>query len=405
MKTTALLDVLGLGLVLDQLSREARTLLNQADIVAGGTRLLDALDIDPCRRLAFTTAEDFAERLGVLKQSKKICVVADGDPLIWGLGATLLRFFPRHELRFHPEISALQMAAARLGLPWADWALVSLHGRENLAPLFAALTHHRKVAVCTDPRHDPAFLARALVERGVRGWTMHVAEALCQPQEQVHSFGPDKLELAKKNTWHPLTLVVLEQTTAPDEVLTLGLGTNALLHDQGLITKQPVRALALSCLNLTPDARFWDLGAGSGAISLEAAALVRSGEIVAVERVPRRMEHIRKNLARFGAWMVRPVLADIETCIRTEESAPTHIFFGGGATPETLGLAMEALAPGGRMVIAAVLFSTLELVRKTLSWPMEIHQLYHAQAQALGPDLRLVPDNPVFLIATTKPKP
>lgn len=404
MKSIAPIDVLGLGLSLDQLSREARTLLDQADIVAGGTRLLDALAIAPKRRLAFSTADEFAARLRALAGSHKICVVADGDPLVWGIGATLLRFFARHELRFHPQISALQMAAARLGLPWADWALVSLHGRENLAPLFAALTHHHQIAVCTDPHHDPAFLARALVERGVRGWTMHVLEALCQPQEQVSSFGPDELAQVWSKKWHPLTLVVLEQTMPPAQALTLGLDMTYCAHDQGLVTKQPVRALALSCLGLTPDAKLWDLGAGSGAMSLEAAALIRSGEIVAVERVPRRMEHIRANLARFGAWIVRPVLADIHDFLRTQPENPTHIFLGGGASAEILHLAWQALVPGGRLVMTAVLLSTLEMARSCLAGPVEIHQLHHALAQALGADVRLVPDNPVFLIATKKPE-
>ncbi|MDY0307977.1 MAG: RsmD family RNA methyltransferase, partial [Desulfovibrionaceae bacterium] len=189
-------------------------------------------------------------------------------------------------------------------------------------------------------------------------------------------------------------------------------------------------------LRLPPDAIMWDLGAGSGAVSLEAARLLSKGRVVAVERQAERVRHIKANVQRTGAWLVEVAQASLEqflengsyrtcgthgtynkagqaqdgrgTCLEhtSHSSPPTHIFFGGGASAEVLTQCAALLSPGGRMVVAAVLLSTLETARTVISrlgWPLTVHQLMHHASSPLGDDLRLVPSNPVFLLETQKP--
>lgn len=402
-----MIHVVGLGLEPAHVSAPYRRLIAEARVVGGGTRLLDALNIEPTRRLPLTTIEAFASRLHAFASSDTACVLADGDPLLFGIGASLLRFFPRHALAFHPNISAMQMLAARVGLPWHACAITSLHGRKDFSPVFAALTHFRLVAVYTDHHRTPAILAEVLHARGVNGWRLHVAEALGQSRERLFS---GSVEDVRAQTWGPLTMVLLERVADPPLPLTLGLRTEDLARDQDLVTKQPVRAMIQSCLRLTPQSVLWDLGAGSGAVSLESATLIRDGRILAVERDARRVRDITVNIARTGAWMVDTRHDSIESFLAThaaaatDPSAPSHLFFGGGATPENLRMARTLLCPGGRMVIAAVLLSTLENARHALQdWPLTIHQLCHHHASPLGKDLRLVPSNPVFLLETQKP--
>lgn len=401
-----MIDVIGLGLGDAPLDPASRELIRAADLVGGGRRQLDALAIEPHRRIALTNVDDFAATVRARSATGTVCVVADGDPLLFGIGATLLRFFDRRELRFHPHVSALQTAAARFGLPWQDCAIISLHGRDNLAALFAALTHARLVAVYTDATRSPDVLAQAMLGRGLEGWRMHVAEALGLPHERVVS---GTLEKIRDQRWNPLNIVFLERMTAPPLTLTLGLRADDLAHQQDLITKQSVRALILSCLRLAPEAVLWDLGAGSGAISLEAASLLRHGRITAVERQPERLADIRDNIRRTGAWLVEPVEARIEDFLEqtradARAAQPTHIFLGGGVSARTLQLCRELLQPGGRLVVSAVLLSTLETTRHALAdWPLTIHHLQHSQSQPLGGDLRLVPSNPVFVVEARKP--
>lgn len=438
-----MIHVLGLGLCPAHRSPEMLALIRAADTVAAGQRLLDELEIEDHRRLVLGPMDEFAARIRACAASGTVCVLADGDPLLYGLGASLLRHFAAHELSFHPNLSAMQTACSRFGLPWHDCDIVSLHGRSDLAPLLSALTHGRLAALYTDRRHSPDAIAKLLRERGVRGWRMHVAESLCLAQERLTTL---TLAEAAQRQWRTPNLVLLERTQAPPLTLELGLEESALAHVDGLMTKQPVRAVALSLLRLTPEAVLWDLGAGSGAVSLEAARLLGKGRVVAVERHPDRARQIRENVARTGAWLVEVAEVAIEEFLGVEKKngtygtngtyekadqvqggreachashsshtthsshssspPPTRIFLGGGASVPVLLRCADLLSPGGRMVVAAVLLSTLENARAVISglgWPLTVHQLMHHASSPLGTDLRLVPSNPVFLLETRKP--
>ncbi|UTF48656.1 precorrin-6y C5,15-methyltransferase (decarboxylating) subunit CbiE [Desulfomicrobium sp. ZS1] len=434
-----MIHVLGLGLSPAHRSPGMLDLIRSADLVAGGRRLLDELEIEESRRLPLGSMDEFAARIQSRAEDGVVCVLADGDPLLYGIGASLLRFFAPRELTFHPNVSALQTACARFGLPWHECRALSLHGRDDQAPLFAALTHGSLAALYTDNRHSPDAIARLLLERGVTGWRMHVAEALGGPEEQLTTI--DLAEAAQRS-WHTLNIILLERITPPTLTLELGLDENALAHAGALMTKQPVRAFALSLLRLPPDATLWDLGAGSGAVSLEAARLLRRGRVVAVERQAERVRHIKENVGRTGAWLTEVVQASLEEFLEdgnyrtygthgtynktdkaqvdraacpehtshkphtSHSSPPTHIFLGGGASDPVLSRCAALLAPGGRLVVAAVLLSTLETARAVFSrlgWPLIVHQLMHHASSPLGGDMRLVPSNPVFLLETQKP--
>lgn len=397
-----MIHVVGLGLNAKHPGPEAERIIREAALVGGGRRLLERLNIPVERRLSFTTTADFAARL---KTAARACVVADGDPLLFGIGATLLRYFPAAELTFHPNVSAMQAACARFGLPWHDCRAVSLHGREDPAPLFAALTHANLVAAYTGPGSGPGEIARLALDRGVTGWRMHVAEVLGQPAERLATLSLDE---AAGRTWQEPNMVLLERMASPSLPLCLGLQGAGLAHQDGLMTKLPVRATALSLLRLEPGGVLWDLGAGSGAVSLEAARLMTSGRIVSVERKPERFEDIRLNIVRTGAWMVEAVLDTVENFLDgASDQNPDRIFLGGGATSDVLERCRERLAPGGRLVATAVLLSTLDILRHGLErpgWDFAIHQLMHHVSAPLGGDLRLVPDNPVFLVEARKPE-
>jgi precorrin-6Y C5,15-methyltransferase (decarboxylating) len=401
-----MIHVIGLGLKIEHLLPEIRQIIREAALVGGGSRLLERLDIPEEQRLPFTTVAEFTTRLKE-HEDASICVIADGDPLLFGIGATLLRYFPAKKLVFHPNISAMQTACARFGLPWHDCRIISLHGRNDPAPLFAALTHAKLTAVYTGPGYGPADIARLAVKRGVTGWHMHVAEALDQPMEHLETV---TLVQAAGRTWKEPNIVLLERMTPPDLPLCLGLADDDLAHQDGLMTKFPVRATALSLLRLQPDSILWDLGAGSGAVSLEAARLITRGRIIAVEREDVRIQDIRTNMERTGAWIIQPVPASIEDFLDVRDASdttrPDRIFLGGGVTAAVLEKCGACLAPGGRLVATAVLLSTLDTLRRRFEawdWEFSIHQLMHHQSRPLGRDLRLIPANPVFLVEARKP--
>lgn len=396
-----------------EMTRESRDLLQEATLVAGGTRLLDACPEEWCpgaERLAITSPlEKVMTAVGnAAKDGGRVVVLADGDPLFFGIGNRLSREFGRENLRVLPSLSTVQLAASRLGVPWEQTAFVSMHGRGDFTPLFSALVHSDTIAVFTDEINGPAEVARAMLQRGADGFLMTVLENLGAPEEQVRQLG-------LQETWgmdfSPLNIVFLEREYPPELTLHLGIPDHYYLHQRGLITKLPVRAAGLSMLAVEPESVVWDLGAGCGSVAIEASHLARSGNVYAVERNKTRAAMIRENQRRTGAWMVEVVHGSMPECLETLPD-PDRIFIGGGLggasneNSELLARACERLKPGGRMVLHCILLDTLLGAREHLEragWQFGVTQLQANSSDRLAGDLRFKAQNPVFILWAEKP--
>lgn len=396
-----------------ELNRTARQVLAEADLVIGGKRLLAACP--PSATKEDARREPIAGPLPPImdsirkaaEQGKRTVVLADGDPLFFGIGKRLGEEFGRENIIVEPNISTMQVAAARLGLPWQDMAFVSLHGRDDYSPLYAALVHSDLIAVFTDANNTPAEVARALLQRGADCFSMTVLENLGTPEEQV-------LPLALPDTWGmefaDLNLVVLERQYPPEIPLSLGIPDHFYLHQRNLITKLPVRAAGLAHLNVQPDSTVWDLGAGCGSVSIEASHLARYGHVFAVERNKTRAAMIRENIRRTGAWLVETVLGDMPDCLDGLPD-PDRIFIGGGlggvTNDETklLEIACERLKPRGHMVCHTILLDSLHMAKdhfKRLGWHFGVTQLQASATNPLAGDLRFKAQNPVFILWAEK---
>ena len=386
-------------------------LLRVADLVCGGRRLLDAgASLVPQARL-LPLAAPLETTLRLLdeartRQDASLVVLADGDPLFFGIGATLVRRWGPQAVRIHPAPSCLQLACARPGLPCHDVAAVSLHGRDSLHPFLAAALRCRPFGVLTDARATPTLLARVLLDRGLVHFRVHVFEALGFPHETC--WHGSLSEAARRHFGPACTLLFLPEGVAPRRPH-LGLAADALVSDRGLMTKAPVRAAALSLLRLTPDDILWDVGAGSGSLSIEAASLLPDGRVYAVERVPRRALDIQENRQRCGAANLHVVFGPAPACLASLP-APNAIFVGGGlsggAAASLLSELYARLLPGGRLVAACVLLDSLAACRQALralaAKPPVLLQIAAAEARPLGSDCHLSALNPVFLVMVEK---
>lgn len=210
-----------------------------------------------------------------------------------------------------------------------------------------------------------------------------------------------------------------------------GLPDLLLATENNLLTKGPVRAAGLAALGVEAGDTVWDLGAGSGAVSVEAARLAWRGQVIAVEAKAGRIPLIEENRRRFSAAnleIVHGLLPEaLEHCL-ARHPRPKRVFFGGGlgresgdgcrgedgdgngvvpAGPERIfRSAWEALLPGGRMVIHCVLLSTLEFVRAELDRlgvAAEVTCIQASRSAPLAGDIRLQAMNPVFLVSASKP--
>jgi precorrin-6Y C5,15-methyltransferase (decarboxylating) len=400
-----MIHVVGLGMDPDNLPEHSAEVIEHAQVLCGGRAQLALFDDHPAEKITIAAPldrciADLAERHA---SGLMVVVLADGDPLYYGIGATLIERLGAEEVTLYPGITALQAAAAKLKIPWSQVETVSLHGRNDWLPLYRALIRSDFVAVYTDPANVPAAVAQAALDKGCGHFAMWVLEDMESESESVRKL---TLEEAAQTSFSPRNLLLLERTGRPEVALTLGIPDDLLAKEKNLITKGPVRAAGLSALRVTSGDTVWDLGAGCGAVAVEAASLA-AGRVLAVEKNANRVGLVRENIRRTGAYTVEPVHGSMPRCL-DDLPDPDRIFIGGGLSKgdAVLDAACQRLAPGGRLVCSVVLLSTLERVRANLArrgWPVFTTLVQTAEARPLADDLHLAAHNPVFIVGADKP--
>ncbi len=312
--------------------------------------------------IAIAPVQQTLELVNDRLQAGNVAVLASGDPLFFGIGRTLLRTVGRDRLEIHPALSSVQLAFSRFKEPWDDAAFVSLHGREasHILPL---LLPHDKVLVFTDGDNCPDALCRQLLTSFASvddaetpdRYQVMVAENLGQEDERLTR---GSLEEISRQQFSPLNVVIFKRQPRP-RPFRLGLETGDIQHSRGLITKDEVRAVTLHKLQLPEQGVLWDIGAGSGSISVEAARLCPSLMIYAVERHPDEIANIKANIRKYQGHTIEIVEGMAPEAL-TGLPAPDRIFIGGsgGNLAAIISHGTERLKPGGILVANAVLSTT-----------------------------------------------
>ena len=412
------------------LAEAQRRLAEEADVICAGRTLLeefsgrslmaDGPDAEGTQAATGTPAlkarllplstplEPLLTRLSQLRAAgERVLVLADGDPLLFGIGATLMRRLGPDAVRQLPAVSSLQQACARLSLPWHKVICLSLHGRDDLRPLNVACGKNAPLCILTDARMSPDVLARHLLDRGVDWFDAHIFERMGAEDEAVSHLS--MADAAGREFGPACTMVLIP--AGPARRPHLGLDADQLAVDRGLITKKPVRAAALALLRIEAGHVVWDIGSGSGAVALEASVLAHEGRVIAVERSAGRAMGIQENRRRFGAANVEVRLGQAPECLPGLPD-PQRVFIGGGLSgddgDDILGHVCLRLPVGGRVVVSCVLLDSFSLCRRffeDMAWPVEILQISAAEGKTLGGDVHLSAMNPVFLLAAQKPAP
>lgn len=297
------------------------------------------------------------------RRGEKVVVLASGDPFFYGVGVTLSRRMPRHEMHVIPAPSSFSLAASRLGWGLQDLTCVSLHGR----PVDLIRPHLHpgaRILALTSDEKGPAELAATLVSAGFGETDMIVLEALGGPQERVTGQVARHFAMSGINS---LNVCALEVKAGPAaRILPYANGlADALFESDGQLTKREVRAVTLSALAPRHGELLWDIGGGSGSISIEWMLGHPSLRAIAIEGVAERAARIRRNAMEFGV----PGLMVVEGMAPAALAGlprPDAIFIGGGGSEEgVMDAAIRALPKGGRLVANGV---TLEMEAVLLHW-------------------------------------
>src|SRR6185503_300069 len=345
---------------------------------------------------------------------ERAVVLASGDPLCYGIGATLRRYFPAEALEVIPAPTAFQLAFAALAEPWADAALLSAHARP-LSVVVAGALAAPKAAILTDHQHTPTVIAQALLEAGLSPDSpCAICENLGSPDQRVI-----RTELGRvgEENYAPLNVLVVwnraeeqrsggagEQVFLSSNLPTFqpsnppGLSDNAFSTSAGQITKREVRLLTLAELALGPEQILWDIGAGSGAVSIEAARAQPTATVYAVEKRAEMWGHFQENLRRFPAPNIRwsEGIAPEATC---DWPDPHAVFIGGSdkKLAEIIEVAQQRLHPGGRLVINLATLENLHTAHALLP-QARLVQVQINRAVPILEMLRFEALNPIFMV-------
>lgn len=364
-------EILLFGISGTSLDPEQRQLVECCAAVVASERHQELLTEIDIHRIAITPVEDMIFELALALQDGDVAVLASGDPLFFGIGRILLERFGSERVQIFPALSAVQLACARFKIPWDDLPLISLHGR---APelLAGQVLAKPRVMLFTDPQRSPAQIADDLLtlleahedEDRIRRLRVRVAENLGLPQEQLWQ---GSLKEASRQIFAPLNMMLLEQEPSEEEKplpgadCVFGLQEDEISHARGLITKDEIRAVILHRLRLPAQGVLWDVGGGSGSISVEAARLCPNLSIHVVEQKEEGCRNIRANIVRYGLYNITLVPGQAPD-VFAQLPDPDRVFIGGsrGLLAEIVAPCAERLAKGGRVVVSAVLQNTAE---------------------------------------------
>lgn len=335
----------------------ARALVENAKVLVGGARQLALIPENAAQRVEWTTLEETVAAIEA-HADQDLVVLASGDPMWFGLGATLAKRFGPERLFVVPTPGAFSLASARLGWPLQDTVCLTVHGRplENLA---LHLAPGQKILALGHDEFTPMNIGDLLRRHGYKSSKMSVLSHLGGHKERIVQGIQPGLGL---------DVIAIDCVADPDARIlprTPGLPDEAFEHD-GQITKREVRAATLAALGPLPGQLLWDVGAGAGSVAIEFLRACPSAQAVAFERNAERSARIARNALALGVPSLEIASGEAPEILTGRTERPDTIFVGGGVSAAgVLDAAWEALKPGGRLVANA---ATLEGEASLFAW-------------------------------------
>jgi precorrin-6Y C5,15-methyltransferase (decarboxylating) len=380
------------------LTAEGREAVCSAELLIGAPRLLEAFPELGCQKLPLISAEEIEAAIRA-NGDKKITLLFSGDLGFYSGAERLYGTLGDYEIIAIPGISALSYLAARVKVAWQDVRCVSAHGRE--ADCAGYVQSSRKTFILTGGKTGPEDICAELTARGLGSVTVHIGERLSYPDERIVSGSAERL--SKLSFDELAALLVINPAPIKRAYEAPFIGDEDFIRSKTPMTKEETRALCVSKLRLRREQVLWDVGAGTGSVSVECALALSRGRVFAVEKSAEALETLRRNREKFGACNMEIIGGSAPEAL-AGLPAPDRVFIGGasGRLYETMKAALDKNA-SVRFVIAAVTLETLTEALKSvselrLSEP-EVVQLGVSKAVKTGGRRLMTARNSVWLIS------
>ncbi len=361
MSDTAWLTIIGLGEDgLDGVSLASQNALIEATFIFGSQRLLSFLPTQlQGEKIEWPVPFEKGVAMLLEQQGNSVVMLASGDPFWFGAGNIITKHLTGNEWVAHPNLSCFSLAASNMGWAIEEAICYALHAAP-FSNIRKDLQEKQKLLVTLRDGNAVADLAAYLLEEGFGESKLVVLEALGGKRQRVRKTTAEKYDWT--DVIHPV-MAAVEPSNGPSLPYSSGRDDTFFDHD-GQITKKPIRALTLSALAPCAGEILWDIGAGSGSISIEWLLAHPACQAVAIEKNGERCKQISQNANRFGVDRLKVVELNAPDGLKQLEK-PNAVFIGGGLNAKVLNTVLELIDCGTRLVVNVVtLESETLLLRK-----------------------------------------
>lgn len=396
------ISCIGIGMgTLDTLTHEAAETIRNADILFGAKRILESVEHMPGllhesqERVEEYRSAQIAEYLSTRPHLTRIVILMSGDVGFYS-GARLVQdAFPDEKIDYYCGISSVVYFASKVPTSWQDAKLLSAHGRS--LNLLNCVQRYPKIIMIVSGVEDVRAICQELVEAEMTYVHVTVGTNLSYQEETVTSGTPEAFLQAETTGLH----IMLIENPQAKHIIVPGMSDESFVRGKVPMTKEEIRILSVAKLQLTEDSIVYDVGAGTGSVSMECARLCTNGTVYAVERNPEGIALIRENSKKLRLSNVKAIEGLAPEALM-DLPAPTHAFIGGSAgnMGEILDV-LRAKNPSVRIVINTIALESISEVMQLLKergYDADIVQISAAKSRVLGRYHMMTGLNPVYII-------
>lgn len=388
---------------IQSLGHEALQVATAAEVLVGGDRHLACFPESAAEKIVIQkNLKNITEKIKTEK--RRVVVLASGDPLFYGIGAYLLKQIGAARIRVIANTSSMQLAFAAIKTAWHDALLISCHAKP-LRPHIQKVRAAQKVGIFTDQNNTPSHIATELLDAGISDFRAFVCENLGGSDEKIIEAGLADLPGRDFATLNVLILIKQERSVEVSKTRwSFGIPDSVFHQRQplkGLITKCEVRVISLSKMRIQPGDIVWDIGAGSGSVSIEAALL--GAKVWAIEKNRGDCDIIQKNIKQFSAKNTT-VIEGLAPDVLVDLPDPDAVFIGGsaGKMREIIQLCRLRLKASGRLVINVATLENLAKINTETEAAFETTLVQISRSRPILNLMRLEALNPVFILSWEK---
>lgn len=386
---------------LNALPESSQALLRHANLIVAPDRLLKTSDYSQAE-VHFWSA-GFVQILELIQERRDtpVCLIATGDPMHFGIGATLSRHFGADEMLVLPSLSAFSLAAARLGWALQDVDCISVHGR-SAAKIAVSLAPRRRILALTAGAVTVREVAEILAANGYCSSRIIVLEHMGGSQERCVDLSVDEAKDYHGSDFNTLAIECVADAECRVLPTVAGLPDDAFQHD-GQLTKREVRAATQAALAPYPHAVLWDVGAGCGSIAIEWMRSAKGARAFAIEDKEARRAMMSANAQTLGVPELKIIAGRAPEGLAGLPE-PDAVFIGGGVSePNVFETCFEALKLGGRLVANVVTVEgEARLIELCQAWGGQLSRIAVSRAEPVGKFLAFKPMMPVTMLVLTK---